>query len=168
MSIQITGATITSKTPDLSREQKADLFADLFGADERQLYVDEIPEDATAGNAMMADGMYTIFTNTIGRFVTKDKKNNVELAYLKNVGQSSFKMLLTKIPKRFLQGMYDFFKKIAETNRNEVMVQIFWNKVTRQYEMHVPEQQVAGASISFDRTKGAMSNGDLLWVMDVH
>ena len=148
--------------------QNDDLFGSLFGENQHKMYVDEIPDTASEGNAIMVDGMYDIITNRIGRFVTPSKGNRTAIPYLKNNGKVMFRMDLPKIPKRFLTGMYNFFKKIAETNRNEVMVQIFWNKAESKYEMHVPEQEVAGASISFDRSKGPMADDNLFWVMDVH
>lgn len=148
-------------------EEVQDVFADLFADLEQKLYVDEIPEDAKNGNAIFANGTFDIITNDIGRFIVKSKKGE-GFPYLKNKGEQSFTMLLPKIPANLLYGTYDFFKKIAETNSNEVMVQIFWNKQNQEYELHVPEQEVAGASISFKRNEGAMIDPNLLWAMDIH
>ena len=154
-------------TPSISEDELNDL---LFGDEVNKLHICEVPDDAEFGHAIYRDGVYKIQTNTIGRFVTLRNKHigNNEYHYLPSDGEQSFKMLLPKIPKRFLSGMVELFTNIAKTNNNEVMVQIFWNKTTEEYQMCVPYQEVAGASITFDRNSGDIIDPNLLWVMDVH
>ena len=153
--------------PAISEDELNDL---LFGDEVNKLHICEVPDDAEFGHAIYRDGIYKIQTNTIGRFVTLRNKHigNNEYHYLERVGEQSFKLLLPKIPKRFLSGMVELFTNIAKTNNNEVMVQIFWNKTTEEYQMCVPYQEVAGASITFDRNSGDIIDPNLLWVMDVH
>ena len=167
LAVPVPPVTPAVTTPAISEDELNDL---LFGDEVNKLHICEVPDDAEFGHAIYRDGVYKIQTNAIGRFVTLRNKHigNNEYHYLERVGQQSFKMLLPKIPKRFLSGMIELFTNIAKTNNNEVMVQIFWNKTTEEYQMCVPYQEVAGASITFDRNSGDIIDPNLLWVMDVH
>ena len=67
--------------------------------------------------------------------------------------------------------MKEFDLKIRyphQTNRNEVMAQIWFNKRTNEYIVEVPVQRVAGASISYDRTGRFYEDSDLELVLTSH
>ena len=83
--------------------------------------------------------------------------------------QQGFEMKLPKIPYALYQQTIAFFRGICEKmNNDEAAVQLYWNKKKEEYFIHVPIQEVSGASVNFTRDEAVESDKDCLLVMDIH
>lgn len=153
----------------LSIDKARELDMALFDTVKEILVVqNELTPIPDEGHLIYADGIYEIVNNDIGKFVFKSQDTGNALSYLPIIGKNRFELNLPKIPYKLLQIIQNFFREVSVTMQDEVMVQLFWDKVNAKYVISVPEQEVAAASISFDRSKGLVNNPDMYLVMDIH
>lgn len=77
---------------------------------------------------------------------------------------------LPKIPFLFLQQTVRFFRGVEERRKSssEAIVQVWWDRETKQYIMHVPEQVVGGASVNHNSTFDQDNGGKYIHVADIH
>jgi len=84
---------------------------------------------------------------------------------------ASLELNLPKIPVRLLHqtvSLFDQFMAKTEMSHStlEAFVQIFWNRETKEYFIHVPEQIVSVVSVNYINTQEIMDSH--LFVMDIH
>jgi hypothetical protein len=93
--------------------------------------------------------LYEVRESTIGR-IAYEKKEIKELDEI----SPGFQFFLPKIPGEILETALSFFRAYCnEFEQNEVMLIIYWDKLTKQYFLNCPEQKVSKAFIEceFDR-----------------
>lgn len=115
---------------------------------------------------MFANGLWEKRKTHIGEFVHCLTSTNIP--YLKETCAPSFVLSLPKMPIGVYDEIFRFFKDIYSSIKSEVFVGVFWNLTTLDYQLYVPEQQVAGASIKYKRDTGPFCDANLVHVMDVH
>ena len=94
--------------------------------------------------------------------------NNIEIPYLTKTCTPKFEMSLPKMPIGIYNEILRFFLQIYGSVKSEVIVQVFWNLTTKKYELYVPVQKVAGASIVLERNLGPMIDPNMAWIADIH
>lgn len=127
-------------------------------------------EEANDGDFIFcSEGMYCKHSRRIGDFITLESKFPRPVPMVQK-GEERFiqNPNMPKIPGYLFHGIINFYRKIYQTNRNEVMAQIWFNKRTNEYIVEVPVQRVAGASISYDRTGRFYEDSDLELVLTSH
>lgn len=158
-----------AKTPTVPLSKDATglgLAAALFGG-EGEAKIESTDSDRKFCLGVFADAIYERRNTPIGAFV--QVKHNIKTPYLSKAGTPSFELKLPKPPVGLLNGVADFFRKIMKTMNNcEVMVQIYWSFSEQKYQIYVPEQEVAGASIRFKHSLELQSDPDKYWVLDIH
>lgn len=92
--------------------------------------------------------------------ITKDLKPGVTL----NIPQ---------VPAEILSQTVAFFREVSKTSSNEAIVQIFLRVSDRTFHVHIPEQQVSGASVrhtGFAEADNRDEQGNAIWlhVADIH
>lgn len=92
----------------------------------------------------------------------------ITIPYLKESCEASFKWTLPKPPVGIYNEVLRFFREIYNTIKSEVFVGVFWNLEQKKYQLYVPDQEVAGASIKYSRDKGAFVDPNLVHVIDIH
>lgn len=78
----------------------------------------------------------------------------------------SFHLFLPKIPGKIFSMAEAFFAYVAERYNTEAMLQIFWNRSKRKYELYCPLQQVNVASLTCERDCAREMENWL--IMDLH
>lgn len=116
-----------------------------------------------------SDGIYILNKRTIGAFLTVKEEFKVKIPQYPT-GSALFvkNEELPKVPGYLFKGIINFYQKIHSINKNEVMAQIWWDKVNKEYKVEVPEQKVSGASIQYDSVKGFYSNPDMELIVTSH
>lgn len=111
---------------------------------------------------MGQDGIYKVRQNDLGEFIVKASK--VDSA---DKIQEGFKLNMPKIPYDMLLKTVTFFRHVMDKfNGSEAIVQFFWDKSNKEYIIHVPEQEVGGASCTYKANKEIESKH--LLVLDIH
>ena len=52
--------------------------------------------------------------------------------------------------------------------KSEVYTSIYWDKIKKDYFIHIPKQKVSGASVTFENEPEMLNNPDYTIVMDIH
>lgn len=145
--------------------------ADLMGEmDFRLPKVVQSKEEAEDGDSIVAeDGIYKLVRAIIGDFWIKAESFKTKMVGMPQLSESFTQSSeIPKIPGELFYGIIRFYRKIYETNKNEVMAQIWWDKEERKFLVEVPEQEVAGASITYQRTGGWYDDPNKVLVLTSH
>ncbi len=137
----------------------------LFGS-QGECKIESLESDKKFCTAMFNNGIWEKRITHIGKFV--HCVSPISIPYLQTTCQPSFELSLPKLPVGIYNEILRFFRDIYNNIKSEVYVGVFWNLATLDYELYVPEQQVAGASISYKRNEGSFVDTNLVHVMDVH
>ncbi|MFF0828755.1 Mov34/MPN/PAD-1 family protein [Brevibacillus sp. NPDC003359] len=105
--------------------------------------------------------VYEVFNHPIGTFVR-------ELDHIKELDLivPGFQFNLPRIPGILLGMTISFFRAYCEEGENEVMVEIYWDKLQEQYHIYVPKQIVSKNSIISESE--IRDHDNLLLVMHIH
>lgn len=144
-----------------------DLMAEM---DFRVPQIVKSQEEAEDGDSIVAeDGIYKLVRALIGDFWIKSESFKTKMAGMPQLAESFIKTAtIPKIPGKLFYGIIRFYRKIYETNKNEVMAQIWWDKEREEFLVEVPEQEVAGASISYKRNGGWYDDPNKVLVLTSH
>lgn len=137
----------------------------LFG-NQGEALVESLESDKKFCLGLFSNGLWEKRKTQVGEFVHQVHK--MDIGYLKTPCSPSFSLSLPKIPAGIFVSIVAFFRKILQSVKSEVAVQVFWDTEKQEYEVYVPEQQVASASIKFARDKGPMIDPKKVWVLDIH
>lgn len=75
---------------------------------------------------------------------------------------------IPKIPVGVLREVIRIYRKVSETISSEVYTAIVWDRVAKDFFIHIPEQEVSAATISYENTADIYNNNDLCVIMDIH
>jgi PRTRC genetic system protein A len=73
-----------------------------------------------------------------------------------------------KVPWEVLRSIVAFFREVAKTRKAEALVRIYRHKVSGEWHLEVPPQDVSGASVRVDDTWTFDNEGAYVHVMDIH
>lgn len=127
-------------------------------------------EEAQDGDSVIAeDGIYKLVRTLIGDFWIKDESFKNKKVGKPQMSESFVQSTeFPKIPGELFYGIIRFYRKIYETNKNEVMAQIWWDKAEEKFLVEVPEQEVSGAAISYQRTGGWYEDPNKVLILTSH
>jgi PRTRC genetic system protein A len=158
-------SAVAAITP-VSTISDVDLMSALFGGTSESC-LDLATSTKPFAVCLYKDGLWEKRENKIGTFIFQREK--FIAPYITKDCKTSFTLKLPKIPGSVLNETVRIFKEIMKTMGNsESMVQIYWDEEKSSYEVHVPEQYVAGASIKFIHDKELQNNDKKIWVLDIH
>lgn len=92
-----------------------------------------------------------LWQKTDGKFRVEKTKTAVIIAPVCGKGEGSYKLLLPKIPIEMINIAKMFFIWVYREYGTEVMLQLFWDAVSKQYFWNVPKQQVCSFECLIDR-----------------
>lgn len=79
--------------------------------------------------------------------------------------EEGFELALPKIPRRYLDQIISFFRKLTEEHDFEAYVQIFWDPKKEQYFLHCPEQEVSKGRVEYKPSDLIVKN---ILVCEIH
>ncbi|MFC5449166.1 hypothetical protein ACFPOG_12915 [Paenibacillus aestuarii] len=109
--------------------------------------------------------LYEVRDSMLGRLVTH-KSNVRELEEV----QPGFAFRMPKLPGELLATTLSFFRAFcSEWEQNEVMVQLYWDKLTKQYFLECPHQVVSKARIKVqDYSEHLLHSSRYVQIMHIH
>lgn len=137
----------------------------LFG-NKSEFKVESLEGNKERVHGAFSNGIWERRRTFIGDFV--HLKSPMDISSLKVSCSKSFTLRMDKMPIGIYHAALKLFQHIAKTRNDEVMIQVFWNKTTREFVIDVPVQRVASAEISFDRNTGLMIDPNYIWCLDLH
>jgi PRTRC genetic system protein A len=108
--------------------------------------------DKIHNHIFQGDGDYLVVNNKIANFIVK--MNEAKRPGLpEEFNGHKIQLKVPRIPKKIYYQIIGFFRDIAKTMGNsEAFIQVYYDKINKEYVCHVPEQTVSGASVSYDAT----------------
>lgn len=137
----------------------------LFGA-MGEAKVESLESDKKFCTSLFHNGVWEKRKTHVGEFTHCIAP--ITIPYLKESCDPSFKWTLPKPGIGVYNEVLRFFREIYNTIKSEVFVGVFWNLEEKKYQLYVPDQEVAGASIKYARDKGAFVDPNLVHVIDIH
>lgn len=122
-------------------------------------------------NAIFANGIFQQRKSPIGTFVIPTELKDFKSLGLTKECETSFTpdhSEIPKIPTGLLQQVIVLYRNISKTIKSEVYCAIVWNKIKKDFFIHVPKQEVSAATINYTNTPEIYSSPDLVVVMDIH
>lgn len=122
-------------------------------------------------NSLFANGLFQRRNTPFGQFVIQTNKTKFDIYGLTEECEPSFTPKFEnfpKIPQGILDSIVDFFKNISATIRSEVYCEIIWDKESQDYFIHVPEQEVSGATVKYTTDVSVFNNENYIKVVNVH
>lgn len=122
-------------------------------------------------NAIFANGLFQMRKAPIGTFIVPVEESDFTKYGLTKKCEASFipdYNDIPKIPCGILEEVIKLYRTISKTISSEVYCAIVWDRVEKDFFIHVPEQEVSAATINYTNTPEIYSNPDLVVVMDIH
>lgn len=119
---------------------------------------------------MQGDGVYLIVKNRIGKFITKVQEGSY-LGLEKQFGANQLVLDVPKIPSKIYYQIKQFFIDIMDkVDGAEAYAQVYYDKYEKEYVVNIPEQTVAKASVTYDKTKdlSSIDNERYIFVFEIH
>lgn len=112
------------------------------------------------------NGLFEVRHSEVATIIARPK----EVLGVSQELKEGVRLNLPKIPFLFLQQTVAFFRGV-EKKRNsssEAIVQIWWDNEEKRHQIHVPEQQVGGASVHHNSTFDQDNSGRYIHFADIH
>lgn len=153
MTTALTGIYNTkNKEPERDKKETEDLKNQFLLA-VNGYHIGEIKEEnLTKINeyVVQGDGIYVVIRNSIGKFVQKIINREFPGLPVQFGGKKVF-LDVPKIPADIYWQVKSFFTDISnEMGENEAFCQVFLNKETEEYTVHVPKQKISKASVVYE------------------
>lgn len=108
-----------------------------------------------------SDGhIYEVRDSEIGRMVAKPHTVIPTLDAVKE----GFQFRLPKIPESIFQQIYSFFKYFCDLTDVEVMLQLFFDKETKQYFLECPIQYVSKVRVNAQEDRAFLGRNSLRYI----
>lgn len=117
---------------------------------------------------VFANGIWQKRKEPIGTFTIQTHKFDGKSMGLTKDCAFDFEFELPKIPITILNTIHKLYVDVSKKFRSEVYVSLYWDKVKEDYFLHVPKQEVSGASVTFENEPEMLNNPDIVIVMDSH
>lgn len=122
--------------------------------------------------AIAKNGLFEVRDSDIARIIIQPK----DVLGLSETLTPGVTLHIPRVPYQFLQQTVAFFREVCTKahGTSEALVQVWWNRVKREYIIHVPEQSVSGGGVNhrseFDKENERGDDGAATWlhVMDIH
>lgn len=131
----------------------------------------DIESNKNFHNAIFANGIFQMRKAPIGTFIVPVEKKDFSNLGLTQMCESSFVPNyddIPKIPCGILEQVIILYRAISKTISSEVYCAIVWDRVNKDFFIHVPDQEVSAATINYVNTPEIYNNPDLAVVMDIH
>ena len=140
-------------TPELSPEEIRSQQMAVFNCLSKVIIGDLKETELTAINNwyIQGNGKYLIQKNEIGVFGVKTSEHDIP--GLPNMFPTKYiaRIDVPKIPERIYNQLISFFKDVMKkVSNSEAFAQVYFDKETKEYVVHVPEQEVSGTRVSYD------------------
>lgn len=100
------------------------------------------------------NGKWLVQKNEAGYFGVKKSDEGIDTLPDLEIDDAFVHLTYGKIPQNVLDQIIAFFRGVMRKHNNgEAFCQVYYDKTEEKYIVHVPAQQVSGASVRYDKTK---------------
>lgn len=112
------------------------------------------------------NGLFEVRHSDLCTIITKPK----EVMGVSEEMKEGWHLNLPKLPFEMLLKTISFFRAVCKkmNSPSEALVQIWWDRTSKQHVMHVPEQQVSAGGVHHQSTFDQGSEGRWFHVADIH
>ena len=75
---------------------------------------------------------------------------------------------IPKMPYTIFKSILDFYKDVYNEIKSEVYCIVLWDKIKKDFIIHVPSQVVSGAAVKYERDPEIYSNTNLVPYFETH
>jgi hypothetical protein len=75
---------------------------------------------------------------------------------------------IPKMPYTIFESILDFYKDVYNEIKSEVYCIVLWDKIKKDFIIHVPSQVVSGAAVKYERDPEIYSNTNLVPYFENH
>lgn len=75
---------------------------------------------------------------------------------------------IPKMPYTIFESILDFYKDVYNEIKSEVYCIVLWDKIKKDFIIHVPSQVVSGAAVKYERNPEIYSNTNLVPYFETH
>lgn len=119
-------------------------------------------------NAIFSNGIWQKRKEPVGEFVVKIQDVDGKTLGLTKDCAFSYTPALPRMPSVILTNILQFYREVYKKHKSEVYISVYWDKQKQDYFLHVPKQQVSGATVRFENEPEMLNNPDHFIVMDSH
>ena len=112
------------------------------------------------------NGLFEVRHSDLATVIVKPK----EVLGVLEEAKEGVTLNIPKLPFAFLQQTISFFRGVEGKMKgsSEALVQVWWDRETKQHTIHVPAQQVSGGSVRHESVFDQDNTGRHLHVADIH
>lgn len=131
--------------------------------------IGSLASDVDDAYGLFKNGLFKKTKNSIGTFVHK-VSDIPDTMGIEETCEISFERdeSIPKIPYQIFQSILKFYKDVYKDIKSEVYTLIVWDKVNKDFFIHVPHQEVSGATVKYTNNVEIYNNPDYLVYCDFH
>jgi PRTRC genetic system protein A len=115
---------------------------------------------------LRGNGLWEVRKNGIGTFFYHRHDSKIPGFPEETMDSTHVELAIPKIPRRILNQIIAFFKKLTEEHDFEAYVQIVWDKENQEHVIVCPEQVVSKGRVKYEATN--VSPERFVLVCDIH
>lgn len=131
--------------------------------------IGSLASDVDDAYGLFKNGLFKKTKNSIGTFIHK-VSDIPDTMGVEETCEISFERdeSIPKIPYQIFQSILKFYKDVYKDIKSEVYTLIVWDKVNKDFFIHVPHQEVSGATVKYTNNVEIYNNPDYLVYCDFH
>lgn len=116
------------------------------------------------------EGIFKKTTTTVGTFTHMVLDTSDVLLPIEQSASFDFtpNPEIPRIPGAVLESILNFFIEVYKEIKSEVFVLVYWDTVKRDFIIHVPKQQVSGATVKYENDPLYLNDGRYVAYLDIH
>ena len=125
--------------------------------------------DVDEAHGLFKNGIFKKTKNQIGTFTHKVAETPDNLG-VEEVCEVAFVRdeTIPKLPYQLFQSILKFYKDVYTDIKSEVYTLVVWDKEDKDFFIHVPEQEVSGATVKYTNNVEIYNNPRYLVYCDFH
>lgn len=131
--------------------------------------IESFSTDKKLAYGLYKNGLWRRIKTPLGHFThkVKDMPDNLGLTKECEVNFERGEEI-PKIPYTIYYEILEFYRKIYQEIKSEVYTCIVWDRVKKDFFIHVPKQTVSGAEVKFENETELFNNPNLVPYCDIH
>lgn len=131
--------------------------------------IEDFDKSSLLSYGVFKNGLWRRTTTSLGVFTHKVKDLDTNMGLNKECS-FDFEQVdeIPKIPYSIYFEILSFYQRIYKEIKSEVYTCIVWDKVKKDFFIHVPKQTVSGAEVKFENDPAIISNPDVIPYCDIH
>lgn len=115
------------------------------------------------------DGIYMVLRNQLGIIIDKITNINYTNGILNEMPASTYFISFIPRPQlSFFEEILEMFKYVANKDKLELMVNVYWNEKNRKFYTELTEQTISSGSVEYSYSKKYELNENFIRYLQIH